>query len=200
MNEFYMSKNKKLYILLILIGSLVYGLTKLISSGNVFISQEFDFNRKQSALIAQDIVNLSTEIKNDISKINNLDEEKKYKEAFNLLNETNLKILNIRQKAVELSRSLEIMAKELNNIKAKGNEILAISAITHRLTIISRLINYSDYLFQLNLALQKRFYGADNKEEIETLIKKINNEVIAINETNQKANEAMQKFDEAILK
>lgn len=193
-----MLKSKKLYILLILIGVLVYGLTQLISSGDVFISKDFDFSRKQSALIAQDIVNLSTEIKNDISKINDLDKEKKYKEAFNLLNETNLKILDIRQKAIELSKALEIMTKELNNIKAKGNERWAIVAVTNRLTIISRLINYSDYLFDLNLALQKRFYGEDNKKEIEDLIQKINMEATAINEANQKAMEAMQKFDEAL--
>lgn len=193
-----MLKSKKLYILLILIGVLVYGLTQLISSGDVFISKDFDFSRKQSALIAQDIVNLSTEIKNDISKINDLDKEKKYKEAFNLLNETNLKILDIRQKAIELSKTLEIMTKELNNIKAKGNERWAIVAVTNRLTIISRLINYSDYLFDLNLALQKRFYGEDNKKEIEDLIQKINMEATAINEANQKAMEAMQKFDEAL--
>lgn len=193
-----MLTNKKLYILLILIGVLVYGLTQLISSGDVFISKDFDFSRKQSALIAQDIVNLSTEIKNDISKINDLDKEKKYKEAFNLLNETNFKISDIRQKAIELSKTLEIMTKELNNIKAKGNERWAIVAVTNRLTIISHLINYSDYLFSLNLALQKRFYGEDNKKEIEDLIQKINMEATAINEANQKAMEAMKKFDEAL--
>lgn len=193
-----MLRSKKLYILLILIGVFVYGLTQLISSDGIFISKDFDFSRKQSALIAQDIVNLSTEIKNDISKINDLDKEKKYKEAFNLLNETNLKILDIRQKAIELSKTLEIMTKELNNIKAKGNERWAIVAVTNRLTIISHLINYSDYLFDLNLALQKRFYGEDNKKEIEDLIQKINMEATAINEANQKAMEAMQKFDEAL--
>lgn len=193
-----MLTNKKLYILLILIGVLIYGLTRFISSDDIFISKDFDFSRRQSALIAQDIVNLSTEIKNDISKINDLDKEKKYKEAFNLLNETNFKILDIRQKAIELSKTLEIMTKELNNIKAKGNERWAIVAVTNRLTIISHLINYSDYLFSLNLALQKRFYGEDNKKEIEDLIQKINMEATAINEANQKAMEAMQKFDEAL--
>lgn len=193
-----MLTNKKLYILLILIGVLIYGLTRFISSDDIFISKDFDFSRRQSALIAQDIVNLSTEIKNDISKINDLDKEKKYKEAFNLLNETNFKISDIRQKAIELSKTLEIMTKELNNIKAKGNERWAIVAVTNRLTIISHLINYSDYLFSLNLALQKRFYGEDNKKEIEDLIQKINMEATAINEANQKAMEAMKKFDEAL--
>lgn len=191
-------KQKKFYLIFAVIILIFYGLAEFILSPKIVIPENFTNSRMQTALISQSIIDLSNQIKDNVSKINSLDEEKKYKEAFNLLNETNIKILDIRQKAVELSRELEKMTKELNNVKAQGAESLAISAITNRLTIISHLINYSDYLFQLNLALQNRFYGKNNREEILSLINKINTEVEAINNANSEANLDMAKFDATI--
>ena len=188
-------KTNKIYFIFVLSIFVVYIATKLIFSESIFITQEFADARLQSALVSENIIKLATEIKNNVRQINNLEQEKKYKEAFSLLNETNLKILDIRQKAVDLSKQLEVMTKELNNIKAKNKEPLVISAITQRITIINHLINYSDYLFQLNLALEKRFYGANNKDEIISLVDKINSEVEVINELNQRANENMFEFD-----
>jgi predicted transcriptional regulator len=191
-------KQKKLYFIFAVIILGIYGLAKFVLSEKITIPENFTNSRMQSALISESIIDLSNQIKENVSKINSLDEEKKYKEAFNLLNETNIKILDIRQKAIQLSTELEKMTKELGNIKAGGAEPLALSAITNRLTIISHLINYSDYLFQLNLALQDRFYGKNNRDQILSLIDKINAEVEAINQANSKSNIDMAKFDDKI--
>lgn len=191
-------KQKKFYLIFAIIMIASYGFLSFIASKNFSISDNFNNSRMQAALISGDIISISNNIKENLSQINRLDEEQKYKEAFNLLNETNLKILDISKKAVDLSKELEIMTKELNNIKAKGAEVYAISAITNRLTIITHLINYRDYLFKLNLALQDRFYGKNNREEIQFLIDKINIEVDAINEANNQAALDMEKFDNAL--
>ncbi|MCS6788975.1 MAG: hypothetical protein NZ484_00140 [Patescibacteria group bacterium] len=191
-------RDKKFYLVFIFIVLGAYGILNFISWRKVYLTDNFINSRMQTALIAGDIINLSNQVKDNLFKINSFDQEQKYKEAFNLLNETNLKILDISQKAVELSRELEIMTKELNNIKANGGEIYALSAITTRLAIINHLINYRDYLFQLNLALQDRFYGKNNRETIIDLINKINREVDAINNANNQANIEMEKFDNAL--
>ncbi|MCX7589909.1 MAG: hypothetical protein N2Z85_03160 [Patescibacteria group bacterium] len=191
-------RDKKFYLVFIFIVLGAYGILNFISWRKVYLTDNFINSRMQTALIAGDIINLSNQVKDNLFKINSFDQEQKYKEAFNLLNETNLKILDISQKAVELSRELEIMTKELNNIKANGGEVYALSAITTRLAIINHLINYRDYLFQLNLALQDRFYGKNNRETIIDLINKINREVDAINNANNQANIEMEKFDNAL--
>jgi predicted transcriptional regulator len=183
------------FIFLILFGYLG---VKIFSINKVFIPEQFNKSRQQTALISQDIINLSNQIKNNLTTINELDQKKEYKEAFNLIDKTNLTILDVRQKSIELAKELELMTKSLNDLKAQGAEKFAINAITTRLTIINHLINYSDYLFQLNLALQKRFYGSANKEEITNLIDKINNEIEAINKANNEAEEYMTGFDKAI--
>jgi len=191
-------KSKKFYLIFALLILIGYVFINLFPSNSVNISEAFNSSRMQTALISEDIINLSNQIKNGVLKINELEEKKNYKEAFNTINEINLKILDVRAKAVELSKELQTMTLELNNIKAGGAEKFALASITNRVIIINHLINYSDYLFQLNLALEKRFYGQNNKDEILSLINKINAEVDAINEANEKAKIDIQKFDEAL--
>jgi predicted nucleic acid-binding Zn-ribbon protein len=194
-------RQKKFYLIFIFLILIGYISFKSISGQSVKIPEEFLNSRLQSAIISEEIINLSNQIKDGVSQINQLDEQKKYKEAFNLISELNTKILEIRKKAVDLSKELEIMTKSLNDLKVKGGaEKLAVSSITNRVIIINHLINYSDYLFQLNLALENRFYGKSNKDEILNLINKINSEVEAINKANEKAKIDMEKFDTALIK
>jgi hypothetical protein len=191
-------KSKKFYLIFALLILMGYGLVKLFSSNKLNIPEAFNLSRMQTALISEDIINLSNQIKNGVSKVNELEEKKDYKEAFNTISEINLKILDVRTKAFELSKELQTMTLELNNIQAGGAEKFALASITNRVTIINHLINYTDYLSQLNSALEKRFYGKENKDEILSLINKINAEVDAINEANEKAKADIQKFDEAL--
>jgi predicted nucleic acid-binding Zn-ribbon protein len=194
-------RQKKFYLIFIFLILIGYISFKSISSQSVEIPEEFLNSRLQSVIISEEIINLSNQIKDGVFQINQLDEQKKYKEAFNLISELNTKILEIRKKAVDLSKELEIMTKSLNDLKVKGGaEKLAVSSITNRIIIINHLINYSDYLFQLNLALENRFYGKSNKDEILNLIDKINSEVEAINKANEKAKIDMEKFDTALMK
>jgi len=191
-------RGKKFYLIFVLLILGSYWLINFSYTKSINIPEAFNLSRMQTALIAEEIINLSNQIKTGVSKVNELEEKKDYKGAFNTLSEINLKILDVRAKAFELSKNLQTMTLELNNIKAGGAEKFALASITNRVTIINHLINYTDYLSQLNLALEKRFYGKDNKDEILSLINKINAEVDAINEANEKAKADIQKFDEAL--
>ncbi len=194
-------KKQTYYFMFIFIIFVVYlGFKIPLNSNKIFIPEQFKKSREQTALISQEIINLSNQIKNNLNKINELDEEKKYTDAFNLIDKTNLTIFDIRKKSIELSKELENMTQSLAEIKTNGRERFAIAAITNRITIITHLINYSDYLFQLNLALQKRFYGANNKNEILDLINKINKEIEAVNSLNTQAENYMVEFDKSINK
>ena len=191
-------RGKKFYLIFVLLILGSYWLINFSYTKSINIPEAFNLSRMQTALISEEIINLSNQIKTGVSKVNELEEKKDYKGAFNTLSEINLKILNVRAKAFELSKDLQTMTLELNNIKAGGAEKFALASITNRVTIINHLINYTDYLSQLNSALEKRFYGKDNKDEILSLINKINAEVDAINEANEKAKTDIQKFDEAL--
>jgi len=191
-------RGKKFYLIFVLLILGSYWLINFSYTKSINIPEAFNLSRMQTALISEEIINLSNQIKTGVSKVNELEEKKDYKGAFNTLSEINLKILNVREKAFELSKELQTMTLELNNIKAGGAEKFALASITNRVTIINHLINYTDYLSQLNSALEKRFYGKDNKDEILSLINKINAEVDAINEANEKAKADIQKFDEAL--
>ena len=191
-------RGKKFYLIFVLLILGSYWLINFSYTKSINIPEAFNLSRMQTALISEEIINLSNQIKTGVSKVNELEEKKDYKGAFNTLSEINLKIINVREKAFELSKELQTMTLELNNIKAGGAEKFALASITNRVTIINHLINYTDYLSQLNSALEKRFYGKDNKDEILSLINKINAEVDAINEANEKAKADIQKFDEAL--
>ena len=191
-------RGKKFYLIFVLLILGSYWLINFSYTKSINIPEAFNLSRMQTALISEEIINLSNQIKTGVSKVNELEEKKDYKGAFNTLSEINLKILNVREKAFKLSKELQTMTLELNNIKAGGAEKFALASITNRVTIINHLINYTDYLSQLNSALEKRFYGKDNKDEILSLINKINAEVDAINEANEKAKADIQKFDEAL--
>lgn len=191
-------RGKKFYLIFVLLILGSYWLINFSYTKSINIPEAFNLSRMQTALISEEIINLSNQIKTGVSKVNELEEKKDYKGAFNTLSEINLKILDVRAKAFELSKDLQTMTLELNNIKAGGAEKFALASITNRVTIINHLINYTDYLSQLNSALEKRFYGKENKDEILSLINKINAEVDAINEANEKAKADIQKFDEAL--
>ncbi len=163
-------------------------------------SREFTDARMQGALIAQDIVNLSNQMGTDLETVHALEEQKSFTEALALTNDLVKKSAEVRQRAIELSNELEKMTSALSGIASTDARQAALESIASRMTLINRLINYSDYLSKLLTALQARFEGAKNKTEIATLINQINAEVTAINSFNQQAGQAMDRFDKIVNK
>ena len=163
-------------------------------------SKEFTDARLQGALIAQDIVNLSNQVGVDLETVHKLEEQKSFADALILTADLVKKSREVRQRAIELSMELEKMTRALTDITSTDARQAALESIASRMTLINRLINYSDYLSQLLTALQARFEGAKNAEEIATLINQINGEVTAINSFNQQAGQAMDRFDAIINK
>lgn len=155
--------------------------------------------RQKASLIAQDIIGFSRESSDNLNKIFELDKKGNYVEALDLLAQEIGNNRQARKRAVELSAQLEQMARVVSEISPTSASQAAIQAISSEAALISRLITYNDYLFQLSEILRAKFLGQikNSSERISELIGKINEEVRAINELNKKFNEIMEGFDGA---
>ncbi len=165
------------------------------------ISPDFNESRVQGALIAQNIVTLSNQSALDLSKIGELDRAGKFTEAVNLTSDAVAQSQKIRDQAVALSSETEKMTKSLSSIDSFEARQAALESIANRLALISRLINYSGYLSQLLDILRDRFDGNITKgqtAQIGSLVQLINGEVNAINNFNNQAAQAMDRFDKIV--
>jgi len=193
------SRRKKviLFFALLVIGG--YLVVVLARSSDVSVPNEFSEARMNGALIARDIVDLSSQSVDDLKLINSLDKKGDFTAAIDVITQTVHTGWQIREKAIDLSRSLENMTNSLSGIKSTEARQLAFESISNRLALISRLVNYSTYLGQLLEVLRHRFTGDfSDGDQVPVIISKINEEIQAINEMNVAADKAIKKFDELI--
>lgn len=191
-----MSRKNKFYIgfsIIVIAGYVTY---KVILASTFGTPKDFSEARERGALISQEIVNLSNDLGANLKEINKLDKEGDLTAALQKTTELATKSIEIRSKAVELSGELEKMTSSLPKIKQEEAKQAVLDSVSNRLALIGRLINYSDYVYQLLSVLRDRFtnqyveYG-----KVDSLIAKINEEVQAVNSFNQEAISAMEKFD-----
>lgn len=165
---------------------------------NGYIPKEFIDARIQGATISQSIVNLSNQSAADLESINKLDDANNFSQAMELTVKVIQQSKDIRSQAVELSNQVSKMTQALSGINSFEARQAALEAISSRLAMISRLINYSDYLNQLLSTLQARFSGQPGDHRVTAIIIQINGEVTAINSFNNQATQAMDRFDRIV--
>ena len=171
--------------------------SRFISSFNGRIPKEFSEARLRGALIAEGIVNLSNRSAQDLENISELERNKKFSEALKIVSDVVKQGQNIRNEAVKLSGEIEKMTRTLSEIRSLEARQAAIEAITDRLALISRLINYSGHLGDLLDVLRGRFEGTlpHSASKIQLLVDQVNAEARAINNFNLQAIQAMERFD-----
>ncbi len=196
---FHFSRKAKIFIgfLIIVVGG--YFASSLLW-GSSAVPADFEDARLQGALIAENIIRLSSESANDLARVNKLEGERKFSEALDITSRMLTQSQEIRAQAVDLSKEIERMTLALPSIRPVGAQQAALSAITDRLALISRLINYSAGLEQLLGALRGRFMGYPGNHQVQNIIEQINNEVTAINHFNSEAVKEMEKFDSLIAR
>ena len=191
-----MSRKNKFYIgfaIIVIAGYVTY---KVILASTFGTPKDFSDARERGALISQDIVSLSNDLNSRLKEINELDRIGNLTEALQKTTELATKSAEIRSRAVELSAEMERMTSSIPKIKKEEAKQAVLDSVSNRLALISRLINYSDYVYQLLAVLRDRFtnqYVASGT--VGSLISKINDEVQAVNTFNQSAISAMEKFD-----
>ena len=195
-------KRLKIFLAFIIIIAGGYLVSNLASSFSGQIPREFHEARLRGALIAEGIVNLSNRSAKDLENISELERNKKFSEAIKIISGAVEQNRNIRNEAIKLSGEIEKMTRTLSEIKSLEARQAAIAAISDRLALITRLINYSGYLANLLDVLRGRFEGTlpYNGSKIQLLVDQINAEAREINNFNTLAIEAMERFDEIMSK
>ncbi len=194
---FHFSRRTKIFLIVIASIVAVFLGNRLLDSKNS-VPGEFTEARLQGAIISQNIVELSRKSTADLEAINKLDSEKNFGQALDLTLKVIQQSREIREQAVKLSDQVSKMTQALSGIKSFEARQAALEAIASQLAIISRLINYSDYLGQLLTILQARFVGQPGDHRVATIIDQTNAEVNAINNFNNQATQAMARFDSIV--
>lgn len=190
---------RKKTIIWIIIAVFMVGVgVKFLFFQPINVPKDFNDARQKSINIAQAIARLSSDSLVDISRIGGLDQAGRIKEALDLVKKTIRDNQQARAEAVNLSATLEVMAKNLPEISPYRARDLATEGLGYEVTLINHLITYNDYLNQLLQVLEQKFAkqgdsGTDT--QIKDWIHRINGEGDAINVLNKKYNDAMLGFD-----
>lgn len=182
-----------------------YGLVLFWQSQNG-IPIAFMNARTQSAVIAENIVNISNQSDQTLEQVNADDAKGDYADALTLVSSTIAQSTQMRNQAVQLSNQIETMTQALSGVNSFPAQQAALEAISAHLALINQLINYSNDLENLLIALQARFEGVPvgagggtgsggSATTIQTLVNQVNTDVAAINNYNNQASQAMQQFD-----
>lgn len=179
---------------------LVFALVAAYLAWRIFFAQElvvpakFLEANRQGVAIAEKIVDLSKQSSDRIATISALDKENKISEALDLVYQELQHNKEMREQAVTLSGELQTMTETLPNIKPEEVRVKALQAINAEVSLMNRLIDYNDYLYQLLTILRDKFlYNiAPPRNKIDDLIAKINGEAKAINELNSQFNSQIQ--------
>jgi len=185
----------KLLILFILIILIAYFVLRFFAVETRSVPDDFLRARQEASVIAADIVIISNQSSADFGQIAELDSKGNYSDALILVYQELERNRQAREKAINLSIQLESMAKNLDKISPSSAGQTALEAISSETALISRLINYNDYLIQILDILREKFLGKTDGDKIPELIAKANNEAQAINDLNQKFNDVMKEFD-----
>ena len=168
----------------------------LISPG--FVPPQFNEARNKSGLIAKEIVALTEESIKNLDVISLNERENNILKALNLVREELERAKNSRAKAVELTEQLDIMARGASGITPAKARNLAIEAVAKELSLISHMIVYNDILNGLLKTLELKFKGIGDSQEVQNIIKNMNNEAREINNLNESFNQKIQELDKVV--
>lgn len=188
----------KIFVLagILVAGSLVISLVLSFDGG---VPKEFSEARLQGAMIAQNIVELSSKSTLDLESIGRLEKAGDYKGALEVVAGAVKRSQEIRENALKLSNELERMTKSLSDLGSFEAQQSALEAISNHLALVSRLINYSAYMGDLLSIIQSKLSGDWSRSgQVQELLNQVNAEVTAINSFNNQANQAMERFDAII--
>jgi len=165
------------------------------------IPQDFNESRSKGAAIAQRILALSDNISKRLKEIAEYDKTGNTAEALIAISKQIIENRENQQEAVRLASQLEKMARSLSKIRPAKARQIATEAVGAEVALVSHLISYNDYLKQLFEILRSKFEERSVyiDGQVEGLIKKINEEVQAINDFDKRFNDALIELDKIIL-
>jgi hypothetical protein len=176
---------------------LAYFVGRFLVATNKTVPGEFMQARQEASLVAKDIVSMSKDSAQHVTKISALNNDQKYPEALALVKEEIARNREIRDKAIALSSYLQTMTMNVSSISPRGSAEAALEAVSTEVTLIGHLLTYNDYLNQLLEIARGKITGDSqvSSQEVSDLVKKINDESVVVNILNEKFNDKMAVFD-----
>ena len=180
-----------LFLAIIIVGKAVFFSTE-------YLPADFVNARTQGANIAEEIVAQSNYSAELLKTISQLDRNRKYQSALDIVSQEISKNQEANKKATKLSAQLEQMARLVEDIKPYQARQLATEALSSEVVLVSQLISYNAYLSLLYSVLQNKFQSGNysSNGEVQQLVNNINDEIRTINELNKRFNDSLEKFDE----
>lgn len=158
------------------------------------VPQEFSEARSRGAAISEKIISNSNDIAASVAKLSSPTSTPA--QASSTLGEVLAKTTEVHNQAIELAATLEAMTRAVQGIRMAEAQQAALKAISQRLNLVSRLINYTDDINRLAIAIRLHLEtNFQNSKEISNLIRQINSEVAAANSLSGLADESMAEFD-----
>lgn len=185
----------------LLLGSfLALYLTGYFLLGKSFVPNEFIEARNRSALVAKEIVALTEISIQNLDKISLNERKSNFFRALVLVKEELENSKKSRVKAADLAKEIGVMTEAAGSITPTKARNLATDAVRDEVALITHLIVYNDLLNSLLQNLELIFSGdiSHGSEEVQTLIKNMNQEVKEINKLNELFNQKMQEFDSLV--
>src|SRR3989338_2457030 len=184
----------------IVAGFLLYVAWTFFAGPRPHVPNEFNAARLQGALIAQEIVDVVSESNDRLYLISTYDVGGDYRAALDLSARALEENKAVADSAVSLSKQLEVMLRNLEQVYPPEAQTKAQGAILAEVQLINKLISYSQLLSQLleelRLKLKAHLNGvASPGIEIQTRVDEINREIRNINALNQEFIESMKEFD-----
>ena len=165
-----------------------------------FVPSNFQSARQEGSEISGGIVNILDESLQNLEKIAEADRNYNFSRALNLVDGELEKVNNAKQKAAELTKVLDKMARAVQEITPAKARTLALEAVSSEISLISHLMIYNDTLTGLLKTLQYKFSGdiRYDAKDVQTLVESLNKETREINALNDLFNEKMREFDEVV--
>ncbi|KKU95143.1 MAG: hypothetical protein UY24_C0003G0001 [Parcubacteria group bacterium GW2011_GWA1_48_11b] len=163
-----------------------------------FLPWEFTEARLKGADIAQRIVELSRGTLTRLNDVSRYDQDRNYNEALVSIARAVIENRQNQVEAVRLSSQLEDMARYIMKISPSRARSLATDAVSSEIALVTRMVYYNDYLFQLFEALKAKLENPSRSYldgQVNELINNINDEAQSINDLNKHFNQVMAEFD-----
>lgn len=190
-----MKKAVKIIFGILVLSAIAYGIYYWTNAS--FVPPAFSEARRQGASISSEIVALLGDSLKGLEKISEEDKNYHFSNALSLvlieLDRTN----TARKKALDLSSSLDAMARSVKDISPVKAKNIAMQAVSQEVSLIGHLIVYNDTLRGLLETLQYKFSGdiRYDADDVQKSIISLNSEAKDVNSLNDSFNAIMGEFD-----
>lgn len=165
-----------------------------------FIPAAFLETRSRAAEVAKEIISLTENSIQTLDKISFYDRQYNFEPALSLVREELERAKKSRQKTTALTKEIGNMTNAIVGITPARARDLATQAVRDEVDLIAHLIVYSDLLNALLQTLEYKFSGDIlwKSEEVQILIKNMNQEAREVNRLNDLFNQKMQELDKLV--